>query len=175
MTYQVGLGERIGERTQAVLNVLSFPKREYKAITYREGISHNALSSVILDLNLLKIIWCHLSLFKILLWGTSQFLYLEMATIEKIYCVLSYSLSCYIQGSKKVICPYCSWLVWGLSSWFPGVSVSCWSLLNSAEGQVVHVQQFPLEPLPTEGLILLILRVSRNPTISESWLWPSIL
>lgn len=30
----------------------------------------------------------------------------------------------------------------------------------------MHVQQFPLEPLPTEG-IFLILRVSRNLTINE--------
>lgn len=65
--YQVGLGERIGEGTQAVLNVLLFPKRKYRTITYREGISHNAFFSEVLDLNLLKIIWCHLSLFKILL------------------------------------------------------------------------------------------------------------
>lgn len=46
--------------------------------------------------------------------------------------------------------------------------------LNSPEGQLVHVQQFPLEPLPTEG-IFLILRVSRNPTINESRLSPSIV
>ena len=39
--------------------------------------------------------------------------------------------------------------------------------LNSAKGQLMHVQQFPLEPLPVEG-IFLILRVSRNLTINES-------
>lgn len=74
------------------------------------------------------------------MWDASLFLYLEIATMKKIYvCSLVFSSNCYYTGKQKVICPYftVSWLVWGL----PGVWVFLKLIL--LKDNWVQVQQFP--------------------------------
>lgn len=47
------------------LCIESFPKEEYGIPAFIEGFSDSAIFSEVVDLNLIKIIWCHLSTFEI--------------------------------------------------------------------------------------------------------------